>query len=470
MDANAVMSSQSLYILWDESQIWGLLAWRGAAGLGVRARLVRASVIRQGLLQSAPPAMLMVPGGTARLKAEALGARGMQAIRDYVAAGGHYLGFCGGAGLGLSAPAEDGVSRDLPAKMARHGARANTDADSLGLCPWSRGAYEDRMQHFMSGHLEASFNMPEHALSPAPPEHALIPQISGDKAASAAPLLPVWWPGRFLPEVSPKASPLAGEASVLAHYGRPGKDFWLADLPVALLPQEAFSDWHALYGVNVSPAFLEGQACLAHGAYGKGTYTLSYSHLETPGSPFANRWLAHIMRELGGLKPQSEAVPAWKLEDEPINWPDADLAECLDILGGLINTGLEHNLLFKRNDWLFGWRPGVPGLQLTSLYAVLASILSLKPEQDALLFWDKIKEEMMPKMRLFASGVTGYLLAERLSMTLARNMPETISAGMLTVQREALFGARMRPGGLYQQLMPQFEELAFLQIAGNGLV
>lgn len=429
------MSSQSLYILWDESQIWGLLSWRGALGLGLPYRLIRAQEIRQGLLSDKPPAMLLVPGGTARLKSEALAPEGMQAIRNYVAGGGHYLGFCGGAGLGLT-PGQ------------------GKENDGLGLCPWSRGAYTDRIQHFMSGHLHARFPKLDDKLSP--------PEECQDKLDAA--LLPVWWPGRFSPEPAEGASPLAGAATVLAVYGAPAEDFWLADLPTRLLPPDAYSDWQNLYGVSLSPEFLDGQPCLVHGAYGKGSYTLSYSHLETPHSPFANAWLAKITEELGGFKPSAREVPAWHLDEQNVAWADSGLLTCRHLVRGLIDTGLEHNLLFRRNDWLYGWRSGMPGLQLTSLYAALASIISLVPGAGAEAMWKRHKNKILQTMDIFAQGTANYLLAERLAMTLAKSAPGTLSNKLLLQQRAALFGERMRPGGLYKEIMEIIDELAWLQI------
>lgn len=428
------MSSQSLYILWDESQVWGLLAWRGAQALGLPYRLARAEEIKRGLLRDEPPAMLLAPGGTARLKSEALGPEGMLAVRDYVAGGGHYLGICGGAGLGLT-----------PA--------AGRESDGLGLCPWSRDTYTDRIQHLMSGHLRARFPLPGHALSP--PEHG-----GAEKA-----LLPVWWPGRFAPRHSERASKLAGEATVLAVYGgAPGEDFWLSDLPTRLLPKDAYSDWQSLYGVSLSPTFLEGQPCLVHGTYGDGTYTLSYSHLETPDSPFANAWLARLLERIGGFKPAAGHVPAWRLDEQPVVWSDAGLLACRHLVRGLINTGLEHGLLFRRNDWLYGWRAGVPGLQLTSLYAALASIVSLPPGRASENMWNARKDDLLQKMEIFSRGANDYLLAERLAMTLARSSPETLSNRLLGRQKEALFGERMRPGGLYKEITDVVDNLIWLQI------
>lgn len=427
------MSSQSLYILWDESQIWGLLAWRGALGLGLPYRLVRANEIKHGLLQGSPPSMLLVPGGTARLKSEALGPDGMQNIRNYVAGGGHYLGICGGAGLGLTP------------------ASGHAD-DGLGICPWSRGAYTDRIQHLMSGHLRVTFPHPDSPLGP--------PAVEREKA-----LLPVWWPGRFEPKLAEGASPLAKEAAVLAVYGgAPGDDFWLSDLPTRLLPPDAYSDWQNLYGVSLSPEFLEGQPCLVHGSYGEGSYILSYSHLETPNSPFANAWLAQIVEKLCGLKALANEIPAWRLDEQNVVWADSGLMSCRHMVRELIDTGLEHNLFFRRNDWLYGWRAGMPGLQLTSLYAALASIISLPPGRGAQAMWERYKPEILQKTEIFSQGARNYLLAERLAMTLAKSSPDAVSSRLLGEQRAALFGERMRPGGLYKDIMDIFDELVWLQI------
>lgn len=433
------MSSQSLYILWDASQIWGLLAWRGARSLGLPYRLVLAEDVRRGLLSAEPPAVLLVPGGTARLKSEALGPEGMRAVRDYVAGGGHYLGFCGGAGLGLTPD-------------------AGRENDGLGLCPWCRGSYTDRIQHFMSGHLWVRLPQPAYPDAPLGPP----PAVAGGAAEA---LLPVWWPGRFAPEPSEHASPLAGEARVLAVYGgAPGEDFWLADLPTRLLPKDAYSNWRNLYGVSLSPAFLEGQPCLVHGSYGGGTYTLSYSHLETPASPFANAWLAKILRELGAFRPTSGRIPPWRPDDQPVLWPDAGLLALRRMVRGLIDTGLEHNLLFRRNDWLYGWRTGVPGLQLTSLEVTLASIVSLPPSRVAEEMWDASGAELLRKMEIFSRAANDYLLAERLAMTLAKNAPDTLPNRLLGRQKEALFGERMRPGGLYKEIMDAVDKIIWLQI------
>ena len=416
-----------LCILWDASDIWGCLALWAARSLGLPYRLVRGHELEAGLLDREAPALLLVPGGLARRKAAALGDGGQEAVRRYVAAGGQYLGFCGGAGLGLSG------------------------SGGLSLCPWNRGAYAEHMQHFMSGHLTV--------------EAAAHPLTPGELPAS--PLLPVWWPGRFNPDDAEKHDGVA----VLARYAAPGPDFWLADLPVASLPAGAFSEWGAHYGFSLSPTFLAGQPSIVHGRYGKGAYTLSYSHLETPDSPDANAWFAHLLRELGGLSPLSGGVTAWNLASLPSLWDDTALLGLRASLVRILDTGCGAGLFFSRTPWLVGWRTGLPGAALNTLRAQLCSILSQLPTEQALRLWQAEQEAFLPLFNSFAERVTSYLLAERLAMTLSKALPEALVPERLRAERAELFGGSGMTavaGGLYGRILPLFEELLFLQFRGES--
>lgn len=417
----------SIYILWDESHIWGLLVWRAIEAMQLPYRIVRGEEIAHGLLSGKPPALLLVPGGNARLKSDALGKAGLQAIRHYVQAGGSYLGFCGGAGLGL------------------------TSSDGLGLCPWGRAKFTDRMQHFVSGHIHASIG------EPLDGARHLIPDTLGE-----APLVPVWWPARFAPEEGT-------DVEVLASYTTPGDDFWIADLPLDTLPPGTFNDWEALYGIKLRPTFLEGQPCVLSGMYGKGRYVLSYTHLETPDSPQANRWLTHIIRELTrehgcpeGLSAATDIVPPWELEKAPVIWNDPLLVESRAIFDEIVTIGKNHCLFFQRNAWLIGWRAGIPGANLNNLYSAICSAVSTNPTADALSYWNTMGETFVSKLRLFHEGVTGYLLAERLAMTLSKTFPETVSRESLKNQRTALFGPPMASGGLYLELLEIIDRVMYL--------
>ncbi len=471
----------SLYIFWDEARLWGLLVRHALQSLGIAYRMVGAAEIGAGILQKNSPPILLVPGGSARHKAEQLGPKGLAAIRDYVHNGGQYLGFCGGAGLGLSGP----------------------EGSSLGLCPWKRADYTERLQHLMSGHLRVeSGNGPLAGSLADSQDRALKQNADG---ARLEPMLPVWWPGHFLPDAKAESAGL----EVLARYatlpggisGAPapggmsggpedaaatsaagqkkfyGADFWLADLPVSALPPDAFSLWQDLYGLNISPHFLSGQPCVIHGPFGKGGYTLSYSHLETPCSPFANAWLTGLLHELAGLQGSHHSIPEWDLglaalegrqaapQNAPqIAWPDPELARALALLQDAMLTGVEHNLLFIRSPWLIGWRSGLPGAALNNFYAELYTLLQSPPTPQALDLWHRHRQDFMRDMEFFATGVKNCLLAERLALTLSKSAPEAISTPLLRAQRDSLFGSPMRPGGLYAALLRILDPILFAQL------
>ncbi len=409
----------SIYILWDASHIWGLMALHTLQGMGVPHRVITCNEITHGVL-SGKPALLLVPGGTASLKYQLLGEKGCEAIRAYVAQGGNYLGFCGGAGFGLSHD---------------HG---------LALCPWKRATYTDRMQHLVSGHIRS--HIAEHALSPM----------------SSSISLPIWWPGRFAAEENTPVT-------ILATYDKPGHDFSFADIDISALPPATFDQWQDMYGVNMRADFLHGQPCVITGEYGKGRYVLSYSHLETPHSPEANAWLAKLFADLAGVCPIQNISPEWNMEKLPQRWEltaeTALLFAARDGVKKLLTLGKEHHLLFQRNPWLCGWRTGLPGGALNNLYTTLCTVLSCTPTDAAMKFWQEHKAIFSKTLPAFLLGVEGYLLAERLATTLAVPMPKAINRELLKKQQEMLFGTVMHSAGAHKELLDIADGLAYTLLA-----
>ncbi len=407
---------RSIYFLWDASHIWGLMALHTLQGMGVTHKVITCNEITHGVLLG-KPTLLLVPGGTASLKYQYLGSKGVQAIQEYIADGGNYLGFCGGAGLGLSHD---------------HG---------LGLCPWKRAQYADRTQHLVSGHVRA--NIQKHSLSP------------GTDMLS----LPIWWPARFAPEEGK-------DVTVLASYAAPGHDLYFGDIDLATLPPNTLDEWEDVYGVNMRTDFLFGKPCIITGNYGKGRYILSYSHLETPNSPDANAWLAMLLQELGGQKPQQNISPEWQIENLPLRWPlnsdTALLFAALDGVKKLLKLGKEHHLLFRRTPWLYGWRTGMPGGAFNNLYTALCSILTHKPTEEAFEFWQEKKYVMAEYLPLFLQGAQSYLLAERLATTLAVPMPKAIDRKLLKEQQKRIFGSVMHSDGVHKELMLIVDKLLYL--------
>ena len=470
-----MFAAQPICILWDASHIWGLMAWRAVRALGLPCRLVKGQEIAEGAYLGKPGgaapnggqhqggagvSLLLVPGGNARLKAAALTPTGREAVRQWVARGGNYLGFCGGAGLALTHPNPD------------HG---------LNLCPWARAAYPERLYHLISGHVRAhitqghefSPHRPDQPAGSPKPDHITQGMTSACIGARRAalrqpeaeaqqcdflPSLPVWWPGRFAPQEDDRVT-------VLASYGFPDKDFWLADLTLQSIPSKVFSHWRDLYGVNLSADFLEGQPMAVTGQYGKGRYVLSYSHLETPHSPDANAWLAQLLRSMTGLEPSRADVPLWQLRHPCAAWPEGTGAPLLDALRHmreLLDLAVAHHLFFARTHWLWGWRTGLPGASCNNLHAALCTAASLEPSAAALAYWQQTAPRFAKLESLFASVAEDYFLACRLAETLSPTMPDAVDRRGLDHQRESLFGHPMTGGGILAELLSILEELIYL--------
>jgi hypothetical protein len=455
-----------VFVLWDESHLWGVLVLRALRALGIPHVILRANHIAEGALagnplrgfkggnahasQSAPttllPDLLIVPGGWARGKALRLGPAGMQAIRDFVAAGNAYLGFCGGAGLALSSP--------------------GGGKDSLGLCPWGRMGFAGRLQHFLSGHVRLALDAAEPLCPPGSsplPASTATPTTPG----TAEILAPVWWPAQFAPP--PKGQP--DDVAVLARYAGLGQDFWVADLDLALLPEETLADWENLYGLQIRPDFLQGRPAVISGSFGAGRYVLSYPHLETPDSPQANAWFAHLLHELGGADrpapaPSASAIPPWHVGSPSVgdapHWDDPALLSAKAALEQAISVGESHLLLFWRNPWLLGWRRGLPGPGINSVYALVCEALEAAPPAQgstAAAYWQEHGAEFARLSELFCSGLSGLLLAERLDMTVRATDADQAFTMSLRETRRALFGTPPAIGGLCGELLGMLEEL-----------
>lgn len=402
-------------ILWDASHIWGYLLLHAVRSTGIPFRVLKGLNIAQTGLSGK---MLMVPGGSARRKAEALGPAGAEAVRRFVKDGGRYVGFCGGAGLAL--------------------------ADGLGLCPWSRDGMPDRLQHLVSGHLCCELSEGS----------ALVPPSLAGKSA----LLPVWWPGRFCEPDEP------GPVEVLARYRAPGPDLYVADMPFSSMPANILAEWDAMYGVRLRPSILDGRPCAVTGEYGRGKWFLSYSHLETPsgafpGSEQAGIWLAHILQCWCDDAPDLDRLPPLDFHALPVQWEDDVLLASRASLDSLLSLARELGLLFPRNSWLLGWRSGVPGAQFNSLNAALSTTLSLTPDNRRLRLWNERRRDFENAFSLFFQGARSWLLARRLADTLADSAPGMLPKELLVDQRRALFGSPMFGGGLSEQLLNDLEAL-----------
>lgn len=397
------MRNKPVYILWDHAQIWGLMAWRAMNALGFQCRLVKALQIAQGNILGKPysqNALLLVPGGSARLKASALGQTGLSAIRDWLKSGGAYLGFCGGAGLAL----------------------ATDRKKSLAICPWSRMPFSNRHEHFLSGHVVAA-RQDGHRL-----------------------LLPVWWPGRFLPQEGSRPE-------ILASYVEPGEDLWLADKP--------YKPSHIAHGASSGNdmAFPAGEPLVITGKCQAGRYILSYAHLESPCSPAANGWLAKLLEDYFNLVSPTRGPFDWPLlpgrqvlydGSESAASFHSDIACFYLKFMKLLELATEHDLLIKRNCWLWGWQTAFPGMILNDMLAALQEIACSERDLEP-VSWRNVRGFFNLLGDIFLSRTKEWL-EDWIKCRSSDEAQREDAIPLLLKRRDKIFGHVMHGGGLAQRL------------------
>lgn len=405
------MQNKTVHILWDSSQLWGIMAYRAMRALGVSCRLVKSKEIAQGWLMCKRPAVLLAPGGGARRKAEALGRPGRKAIREWLAEGGFYLGICGGAGLAL---------------------RHNSENEGLGICPWQRLAFPDRLYHLLSGHLRA-------------------------RGPDGQILLPVFWPARFEAESG-------GSIKILARYEAPGPDLWLADLPFMEAPHAVRQQWTNAGRLDKTLDFPAGQPLVIEGNFGRGAYILSYSHLETPVSKDANRWLANILQNRG-IHTTARIVPTWRLAaPERANTPAAGAKSAiLSAYADIWRVALmaeKAGFLFFRMPWLLGWRRGLPGMPCNHLLACLALLADLEANVEMEGYFEHCGREFQALLPLFLERAEAWFWNYRLAETVQPGQKEQMQ--LLNAERDGIFGHPMLGGGVIQKILRILEEMIYL--------
>ena len=411
-------AENTFYLLWDESHLWGVMLTRALRELDFSFEVIDSDKIKSGVLEHKIPAGLLVPGGWARLKAQSLGAAGMEKIRSYIRSGGKYLGICGGAGLAL---------------------KSTSQWPCLDICSWGRKPFKDRLPNF-SGHISCLVK-----LKPGENERKLF--------------LPVWWPSQFEP-----SSDSFRTIDVMARYLNPGEDFWSSDLNMSQLKPGDIKKWEDIYGINLSPDFLSDEPCVIRGSFGKGEYILSYSHLETPDSPQANQLLHSILNnwlEIPAQNNQDKTISVWDLEKTAPGWDDEALITAREGLDEIISLGRNQFLLFWRTPWLLGWRRGIPGSPINFLYAMICSALDSKPDSGIREFWSSEKNDFQAEMEIFLNELKDYLSHERLAIAMTQSSPESSSDDNLQRQKQKLFGSFPGYGGLYGKLVHRLDRLVF---------
>lgn len=335
--SHQAMTKRQIYILWEESHLWGVLLLRTLRDMGLPFTLLNSVKISQGAMMRNPHEnMLIAPGGNARLKGLALGTRGLSAISDWVKDGGSYLGFCGGAGLALS-----------------------EGAFALNLCPWQRFRFVSRKEHLLSGPVEAELD-------------------NGERV-----VLPVWWPGRF--NAGPKEN-----IRILAAYSRPVSGLMVGSSPIckdvvqdSMFPYEQPLIISGQWGRGryiLSYAHLETPGWPEANTLLRCYLADSFNFL--PRKAFTKIWNIHEAPVKGN--------------DRSLN---RDMEDCWHKMKAIFDTGFAGKLLYHRESWLPGWQEGIPGFVCTNLLASL-HFLSEEQFGDEVK-WSKTREKFLPAFDIF---------------------------------------------------------------------
>ncbi|MGO9613198.1 MAG: BPL-N domain-containing protein [Dissulfurispiraceae bacterium] len=450
MPAQIASHDTECAFLWDESFLWGLMAYNALTATNLSFELISSEDIRNDALDNY--SLLFVPGGWASNKLKTLGDKGVEKIRKFVRAGGNYLGFCGGAGLATM--------------------------DGIGLLPIARRHTKERVPSF-SGRIRLIHS-----------DHPIWQNI-------AEPIFHAWWPSQFV---------LKGETiEILATYGDALPDSFSSDLNVGDV--EAAGEWATLekrYQINLNPRRLYDEPAIVEGTAGKGKVVLSLVHFDTPddgnGSTIlqnlwsylthhrnkSSRWSNRIQyddREKFPRPPFAPLSPGRSGQDDNL----ALISEMATAVRGLILLGERNFLWFWRNPLLLQWRRGVRGLEYCSLFVMVNEIMEImgqlsdnshmRPQSDQSLSTadrgivnlgsnlKKICHLLFP----FVKKAERLLLLERFAMQHEHITYERCDEPEIQKIRSELFSSSKSHGGLFKRLIDEVDATLFALIRQKSI-
>jgi hypothetical protein len=400
-------------LLWDESFLWGVMAYKALRAASLDFDLISSEDIRKGILGQYK--LLFVPGGWASNKIKALGTDGTLKIKDYVNSGGNYLGFCGGAGLAT--------------------------LDGLGLLDIKRKPTKERVPSF-SGKVKLNFS-----------GHPIWKGIK-------EPVFHAWWPSQFMVE--------GNGCTILASYGNALPDSFSSDLNTGDI--EANGNWaemEQIYNINLNPRRLLNEPAVVEGTFGKGKVLLSLLHFDTPDDSNGAIVLKNIWSYLGLATLSPDITPGGVMSGNNIS----DVSEFVAIeseVDELIALGIRNFLWFWRNSMLLQWRRGVRGLEYCSLHIMINELVQilrgLSPvpptatrANDIEIHTLRIKELLVP----FTEKAKRLLILERNAMQNGHITYEKCDNPEIQEIRTKLFSGSKSHGGLFKELIDEVAALLY---------
>ena len=411
-------------LLWDESFLWGLMARRALREAGLPFDLLRFEDVRRGALSRYR--MVFVPGGWASNKIVALGDQGKEKIRRFVAAGGDYLGICGGAGMATES--------------------------GLGLLPIKRKRAGERVPSF-SGPILLSCT-----------EHAMWHGID-------TPVFSVWWPSQFEAH--------GPNIRVLARYEEAQAGSFSADINMTDGETFGWPELERRYGILLDPLRLRGEPGVLEGRFGRGRVILSLVHFDTPGDRNGNAVLRNLWDLDSVYRPSNPPVDGKHAQERSFKGvpkPIIDLVEEIHMaIADLIAMGKRNFLWSWRNPLLLQWRRGVRGLEYSTLAAMIGEIRRIlntpgpsTPDHPPMVVnaidmscceeaLQEIRRELIP----FCKTAKRLLIRERMYLMSAPLSPVECPDAEIRLLRHDLFGSAMSHGGQFKRLIDPMDRLLY---------
>lgn len=423
--------------LWDESFLWGLMAYKTLKALSLPFDLIRSEDIRNGYLKNYN--MLFVPGGWASNKLKALGDRGVEEIKRFVYEGGNYFGICGGAGLATM--------------------------DGLGLLNIKRKPTKERVPSF-SGRIY--LNIKEHtAFSLQPSAYGLQP------------IFHAWWPSQFV--VGDK------DIDILATFGDALPDAYSSDLNVGDIRKNGnWKKLEELYGINLDPERLKGEPAVVEGRFGNGKVLLSLIHFDTLGDENGAKVLINIWEYLGGsyskalgLRLKAEKtfslMPTASKKTIAYSLQPSAFKTLLLYCSEIIDFGIRNFLWFWRTPIILQWRRGVRGLEYNTLYVMAKEIAELEKQQsnrvaeqqeikenNSILIRDYCSTTLLQYCSDFKEKALRLLMLERKAMQRGIITYEYSDNPEIQDLRKELFGNSKSHGGLFKKIIDRVDSFLLI--------
>lgn len=413
--------------LWDESFLWGLMAYEALKKSCLPFDLIRSDDIKNKKIYDYK--MLFVPGGWSSNKLTALGDEGVNEIRSFVRNGGGYLGFCGGAGLAT--------------------------LDGIGLLKIKRRATKDRVPSF-SGRIRLKIIDHPIWLDLYKNKYSYNPPFSDEYIFHA------WWPSQFIVQDE--------KISMLATYGEAMPDAFSSDLCVGdvMSNNGNWSQHESVYKINLDPARLLGEPAVVEGYYGKGRVILSLIHFDmhddADGQSVLRRLWEYLLEEkINYVLPQCSDLA--KIHKHHGVQSVSLISEIEAAVRDLIDFGIRNFLWFQRNSMFYQWRRGIRGLEYCTLYALIKKIAELLSSKDHAYISDeilnihllKIRETLLP----FCKKAKELLMLERVALQGEHITYEKCNDSKIQIIRIELFSNSKSYGGMFKKLINRIDKLLF---------